>query len=88
MNNTYISFASKTDKSREKMANVHKGRKLSPATKQKISKSLKGNQKLSESLKGKNNWTKDLHWFNDGKKNFYCKECPLGCVKGRLKKLK
>ncbi len=58
MNNTYISFASKTDESKEKMANVHKGCKLSPATKQKISNTNKGHavsdktrKKISDTIK-------------------------------------
>lgn len=26
------------------------------------------------------------HWFNDGVKNYYSKECPEGCKKGMLHK--
>ena len=28
---------------------------------------------------------KGSHWFNDGIKNYFCKECPKGCTYGRLK---
>ena len=68
------------------------GKHHSIETKQKISAAKKGKhhsietkQKMSESHKGKNTWSKGLHWFNDGIKNYSCKECPPGCVKGRLK---
>ncbi len=34
-------------------------------------------RKISETLTGQ-------FWFNDGVKNYRCKECPPGCVKGRI----
>lgn len=40
---------------------------------------------MSESHKGKNTWIKGNHWFNNGVKNYRCKECPSGCVKGFIK---
>lgn len=41
-------------------------------------------KKISEIHKGKNFWTKNSFWFNDGIRNYRCKECPPGCVKGRI----
>jgi hypothetical protein len=70
---------------REEHTNIHHKGKKSPFYGQRHSEETK--QKLSESHKGINNWTKDLHWFNDGTKNFYCRECPSGCIPGRIKKV-
>ena len=74
-----------------------KGKTLSDETKIKISVALKGKpawnkgknlsedhkQKLSEATKYKNIGS---HWFNNGIKTVFVKECPEGFVKGRLKK--
>lgn len=71
---------------------------LSLETREKMSRSKKGKKywlgkhhseetrkKMSKSQKGLNTWTKGKYWFNDGVKNYICRECPPGCVKGRLK---
>ena len=29
-------------------------------------------------------WTKESKWFNNGEKEFFCKDCPNGCVPGRI----
>ena len=42
-------------------------------------------KKLSEANKGKNIWTKGMHWFNNGKINKVCYECPEGFVPGMLR---
>ncbi len=34
-------------------------------------------RKISETLTGQ-------FWFNDGSRSYRCKECPPGCVKGRI----
>ena len=41
-------------------------------------------KKLSEARKGNTN-TKGMHWFNNGKINKLCYECPDGFVPGMLK---
>lgn len=72
------------------------GKKLSEETKRKMSESHKGNtynlgkkrskeirSKLS-AIRSKVNYNK--HWFNNGIKNVFVKECPDGFVKGMLKR--
>jgi len=65
---------------------------LSLETREKMSRAKKGNKnpnfgkhhskeakiKIIAAHKGK-------HWFNDGRKNYQCRECPPGCVPGRIK---
>lgn len=72
----------------------HLGFHHSEESKKKISESMKGKhwnlsektkKRMSKSRKGLNTWTKGLRWFNDGLKNYLCKECPPGCVEGRIK---
>lgn len=52
-----------------------KGKHHSSETRAKMSIAKKGNPS-----------TTGLHWFNDGIKTVYAKECPEGFVAGRLKK--
>ena len=63
-----------------------KGKHHNEETKRKMSESLKGKhhnddhkQKIAESRKFG-------HWFNNGIKNVFVKECPEGFVKGMIKK--
>ena len=72
-----------------------RGKHHSEETRRKMSIALKGKttwmkgkhpseeakRKLSEARKGKT-----LHWYNNGIKNVFVKECPEGFVKGRLKR--
>ena len=64
------------------------GKHHSEDTKNKISEAKKGkhfseehNRKISEARKGK-------HWYNNGKENSFCFECPEGFTPGRLLILK
>ena len=43
-------------------------------------------RKMSIAKKGKNTWSKTLHWWNNGIKNVFSRECPEGFVKGMIKK--
>ena len=65
-----------SEETKRKMSIARKGKILSEETK----------QKMSIAHQGKNTWSKTLHWFNNGIKNVFVKECPEGFVKGRLKK--
>ena len=70
----------------------YKGKRHSEETKNKMSEAWdydkhfneETKNKMSESHKGKNIWTKGTRWFNDGKINKRCYECPPGFVPGRL----
>ena len=63
-----------------------KGKQFSEEHKNKISEAMKNmseehKNKISEANKGKH---KGRHWFNDGKINKLCYECPAGFVTGKL----
>ena len=80
-----------SEETREKLSEKLKGRSFSEDTRQKISESLKGRtisedvrKKLSEKIRKRN---VKCHWFNNGQKEIFAKECPPGFVKGRLKKI-
>ena len=73
-------------------------RKVSTETRQKLGGAKKGNKyalgcnrseetrnKMREAMKGKNTWIRGRHWYNNGKENKYCYECPEGFVSGMLK---
>ena len=73
-------------------------RKVSTETRQELGEAKKGNKyalgcnrseetrnKMREAHKGKNTWIRGRHWYNNGKENKYCYECPEGFVPGMLK---
>ena len=74
-------------------------RKVSEETKNKIGAALKGEnnpfygkhlsvdhkKKIGEAKKG-NTYAKGMHWYNNGKENKYCYECPEGFTPGVLRK--
>ena len=76
----------------------HKGKHYSEETRNKIGTAKKGNKyalgyKRSEEAKMKigaakkgNTYAKGKHWFNNGKENKFCFECPPGFTPGRLRK--
>lgn len=68
----------------------NKGKPKSEETKKKMSEAQKNmseetKKRMSEAHKGKNTWTRGRHWYNNGKENKYCYECPDGFVPGRLR---
>ena len=87
--------------SREHNALHHKGKHLSEETRKKLSVAAKGNKhalgykhseeaknKIAEAMKGEkkgNTNVRGRHWYNNGKQNKYCYECPDGFVPGMLK---
>ena len=83
-----------SEETKKKMSEALKGRQFSAETRNKMSEAAKGKKfsdehrrKLSESQKGKhigNTATKGMHWYNNGKMNKLCYECPDGFVPGRL----
>lgn len=84
-----------SEETKRKISEAHKGRHRSEETKNRISEALKGRpgsnkgkkfseehkNKISESNKGK---SKGKKWFNNGKINKFCFECPEGFWPGRL----
>ena len=91
---------STSEKTRKKMSDAHKGKQLSAEHKKKIGEKSKGRRpmlgkhhseeskkKMSEAQKGKhigNTASKGMHWYNNGKENRFCFECPDGFVSGRI----
>lgn len=74
-----------TEETRKKMSDAKKN--MSEETKKKLSEANKGKtfsqehrNKMSKARKGK-------HWFNNGKINKYCYECPDGFTPGRLRQI-
>ena len=68
-----------------------KGKHPSEETRKKLRETMKGKpvseetrKKLREAAKGNTN-TKGMHWFNNGKINKVCYECPPGFVPGMLR---
>ena len=77
---------------RNKISEAAKGSKRSEETRKKISKAKKGRKrseetrnKISEAMKG-NTATKGMRWFNNGKINKRCYECPVGFIPGQLRR--
>lgn len=91
---------STSEETRKKLSDAHKGKKLSEEHKKKIGETSKGRRpflgkhhteeskkKMSKAHKGKhigNTASKGMHWYNNGKENKFCYECPDGFVPGRL----
>lgn len=87
-----------SEETRKKMSESRKGKPKSEEHKKKISEAKKGNKNMlgkkhsaeskkimSEAHKGKNIWTRGRHWYNNGKENKLCYECPEGFVPGMLR---
>ena len=69
---------------KRKISEALTGKHLSEETKMKLSKLNKG-KKLSEETKRKMSvLRKDRHWYNNGKINKFCHECPEGFILGKL----
>ena len=62
------------------------GKKHSDEAKKKIGAAQKGKKLSEETLKKMSDANKDKHWYNNGKENKYCYECPDGFVSGMLKR--
>lgn len=77
-----------SEETKKKISEAHKN--ISEETRKKMSEAKKGKRvseetrnKMSEAKKGNTN-TKGMHWYNNGKINKVCYECPDGFVPGRL----
>ena len=89
-----------SEETKKKLSESNKGKLRSAETRNKMSESRKGKhfseehkKKLSEAKKNMSEETrrkiaeatKGRHWFNNGKINKLCYECPPGFVPGRIK---
>ena len=73
-----------SEETKRKISKALTGKHLSEETKMKLSKLNKG-KKLSEETKRKMSvLRKDCHWYNNGKINKFCRECPEGFILGKL----
>ena len=70
-----------SEETRKKLSMANKGHPVSEETRNKIGAANKGNTYA----KG-NKSTKGMCWFNNGKINKVCYECPPGFTPGRLRK--
>ena len=70
-----------SEETRKKLSMANKGHPVSEETRNKIGTANKGNTYA----KG-NKSTKGMCWFNNGKINKVCCECPPGFTPGRLRK--
>ena len=97
--NKYALGHKRSEETKRKLSEAHKGKKLSDETKKKLSEANKGEKnkfygrkhseetkkKISETLKHNNH--RGLYWYNNGKINVRRLECPDGFVPGRIYKL-
>jgi hypothetical protein len=85
-----------SEESKKRISEFRKGKIHSEETKRKMSESHKGNtynlgKKRSKEIRSKlsairSKVNHNKHWFNNGIKNVFVKECPEGFIKGRLKR--
>ena len=90
--NTYRLGKYLSEEVRNKISRAHKGMRASEETKNKMAKSRKGKRhseeckkKIGAAHKG-NTYARGRHWYNNGKENKYCYECPDGFTPGMLRK--
>lgn len=82
----------KSEETKKKMREAQKGKPKSEETRKKMSHSwdydkhfsAETRKKMREAKKG-NTYAKGMRWYNDGKINKRCYECPDGFIPGRLK---
>ena len=75
-----------SEEAKRKISEAKKGRHLSEESKRHMSDSLKGRKLTEEHKKNLSKHSTGRHWFNNGIKNVFLKECPEGFVKGTIKR--
>ena len=94
--NAYGKGRKRSAEVRRKMAELHKGKQVgeknpfygkhhTDEARNKIGAANKGKNLGNTYAKG-NKSTTGMHWYNNGKENKFCYECPPGFVPGRLRK--
>lgn len=76
----------KSYETRKKMSESKKGKHFSEEHKKKLSEAHKGYQRSDEAINKTAESNRGKHWYNNGKENKYCYECPDGFVSGMLKR--
>ena len=61
------------------------GKRHSEESKQKMREAHKGYKRSAEAIKKTAEANRGKHWYNNGKENKFCFECPDGFVHGMLK---
>ena len=76
----------KSKETKKKMSDAKKGKHHTEETKMKMSESKKGKHFSKETKKKLSEAKKGRRWFNNGKENKFCYECPDGFVPGYIHK--
>ena len=76
----------KSDETKQKISEAHKGKKFSEEHKKKISESEKGKIVSDASKEKMRKAHICMHWYNNGIIETQCHICPNGFKQGRLKK--
>ena len=87
--NTYSLGKHLSEETKKKLSEARKGKPKSEEHKKKLSEAAKGKHPSEESKKKISEAARTnsigRHWFNNGKENKFCYECPDGFVPGMLK---
>ena len=75
-----------SEEAKQKISKALKGRRFTEEWKRKIAEAQKGKHLSEEHKQKMADAMKRLHWFNNGIKNVFVKECPEGFVRGMLKR--
>ena len=77
-----------SEEHKNKLSEAHKGKGKGKAkseeTRKKMSEAQKGKRLSEETKKKMGEANKGKHWYNNGKENKFCYECPDGFIPGRL----
>lgn len=80
-----VSGTKRSEETRNKISDYHRGRKLSAFHRQRISESTKGKPKSDQMRSALSSSRKGLHWYNNGIRNVMAKSCPEGYKSGHFK---
>ena len=70
--------------SNEKRSKAHTGKKHTSEHIKNAALAKRGIKQSNEHKLKRSIAQKGKHWWNDGKKSYFTKDCPINCVKGRL----
>ena len=77
-----------SDETKRKMSEAQAGKRLSEEHRLKIGDANRGLVRSDEVRKRLSEAKAGMTWWNDGVRCYMARECPPGCVKGRLKRRK